>query len=88
MSEYHGEDHAVACTTPIFLLHDPERPEQVGSGVILRLSDRVFVASAAHVLDQFKVWDKPHVALGTDLVPFYGRVAKTTSRPFGRPGDP
>lgn len=39
---------------PIFRADDEGKPEQFGSGILLRLSDRSVLASAAHVLDDFK----------------------------------
>ena len=39
---------------PIFRAEGAGKPEQFGSGILLRLSDHHFLVSAAHVLDDFK----------------------------------
>lgn len=46
-------DQLLDCVWPVFCVaHESDRMEQVGSGVLLRISDEVFLLTAAHVADE------------------------------------
>lgn len=75
-------------TTPIYIRHHHDHPEHIGSGVLIGVSDRCFMATAAHVVDGVESWDRLHIGVGTDLVPMLGDFIKSELPTLGRLADP
>lgn len=63
-----------ASICPLFREDSNGKPEQFGSGVLMRIGDHFFLASAAHVFDSFK---KDEILIpGKDhLIPIYGNYS-------------
>jgi hypothetical protein len=83
----HFLEHALACTAPIYKRRLESQAVHVGSGVILALSSRYFLFTAAHVLDGLYVEDRPHVGVGSALVPMDIRVTRSRTNVLGRQAD-
>lgn len=85
-----GEDQTTRHVIPLYAIDENKERYALGSAVLLQITDKKFLISAAHVFDENKNTKNPtdiEIPGANTFVPVHGSVIKSPLPPSGKRAD-